>query len=102
MIVDEFSKCNACGVIDYDSDIPRVGDPSASDGSLTECPWCGALDETSGLYVRVDPIADDSGTPQGYLAAFHNRHRGQQTPSRYGETEEKAREELLNTYELLI
>ena len=102
MTDSEFSKCNACGVIDYDGDIPRVGDPSASDGSLTECPWCGALDETSGLYVRVDPITDDSGTPRGFLAAFHSPYKGQQTPSRYGETEEKAREALLDAHELLI
>ncbi len=96
----EFLGCRECGGIYYDSDVRRVGDPSASDGSLTECEDCGAVDSHSPLYVQVSPMAGAEAT--GYLAAFFSPHAGQSTPMTFGESPEKAREALLDIYQLLI
>jgi hypothetical protein len=73
----EFSQCLECGTIDYDSDIPRVGDPSASDGSLTECPHCGAIDESVSIHIVMHQVYPES---TGYLAAFYAETLGQRTP----------------------
>ena len=95
----EFSQCLECGTIDYDSDIPRVGDPSASDGSLTECPHCGAIDESVSIHIVMHQVYPES---TGYLAAFYAETLGQRTPLVYGEDQKRAYEALLDTYQLLI
>lgn len=92
----EFSLCLECGSICWDEEVQRVGDPS-SDGSLLQCPDCEAIEQTSGLDVKIDTIGPDL-----HLAYFVNYRGESKSPMKAGETPEEARKALLDSYQLLI
>lgn len=93
----EFSRCLECGSICWDEEVQRVGDPSSSDGSLLQCPDCEAIEQTSGLDVKIDTVGPDL-----YFAYFVDREDKVQSPMKAGKTPEEARKALLDSYQLLI
>jgi hypothetical protein len=94
----EFSRCLECGSICWDEEVQRVGDPSSSDGSLLQCPDCEAIEQTSGIDVKIQPGEDGC----SHLAYFVDYQGDKQSPMKAGSTPEEARKALLDSYQLLI
>jgi hypothetical protein len=92
----EFSKCLECGSICWDEEVHHVSDPSSSDGSLLQCPDCEAIEQTSGVDVKIDE------EPTVCLAYFVDYQGDKQSPFKAGRTPEEARKALLDSYQLLI
>lgn len=98
MHIHEFTKCLECHSIFWQQEIHHVSDPSSSDGSLLQCPDCEAIEQTSGLDVRVIPGEDGC----SHLAYFVDYKGDKQSPMKAGATPEEARKALLDSYQLLI
>lgn len=94
----EFSRCLECGSICWDEEVQRVGDPSSGDGSLLQCPDCEAIEQTSGVDVKIQPGEDGC----SHLAYFVDYKGDKQSPFKAGQTPEEARKALLDSYQLLI